>query len=97
MRSYMKWVTYLRDNPVVVMDIVKYVIAALTVAGITVNAAIAAPVGGLILLVLTVVTRGQVVPVVKHEQAVRDALHTPAPGPDETGETAYMERLANER
>lgn len=90
MTGVMKYLGWLRDNPVIVADIIKYVVAALTLAGITVNAAVAAPIGAAVLLILTLITRGQVVPVARHDAAVEDALNTPAPTPDETGEADYL-------
>ncbi|MEU8086341.1 hypothetical protein AB0B57_22365 [Micromonospora sp. NPDC049101] len=96
MTGFMKYVGWLKDNPVIVTDIIKYVIAALTVAGVTVNAAIAAPIGGAVLLILTLITRSQVVSLPTHNAAVEDALNTPAPEPTESGEADYVASITDD-
>jgi hypothetical protein len=89
----MTYLRYLKDNPVILLDIIKYVVAALVMAGVAINPAIVVPAGAVILTVLTLVTRSRVVEVGKHDAAVEDALNTPTPGPETTGEADYLAAL----
>lgn len=90
----MKYAQYVKDNPVVLLDVLKYALGALVLFGLPIPPGLDVLVAGLILAGLTIVTRSKVVPVAKHEQAVEDALATPAPTPAETGEAAYLDELA---
>lgn len=74
----MDYVKYLQRNPVIVMDIVKYVVAALAFF-LPVPAAVAVPVAGALLLVLTVATRATVTPNHKVPATVSEG---PADGPE---------------
>jgi hypothetical protein len=90
----MKLVAYVKDNPVVLLDIVKYLAAALVLFGLPIPPGVDVAVAGLILAVLTVVTRSAVVPVAKHDAAVTDALNMPAPDPATNGEADYLATIS---
>lgn len=75
----MDYLRYVKDNPVVLYDLLKYVVAALVAVGLPVPPGVDVAVGGVVLAALTIITRSQVVPVGRHDQAVTDALMTPAP------------------
>ncbi|WP_200209104.1 hypothetical protein [Micromonospora coerulea] len=89
----MRFVAYIKDNPVVLLDLVKYVLAALVLFGLPIPPGIDVVVAGAVLAVLTLVTRAKVVPVAKHDLAVEDALNTTAPTPEVTGEADYLAQL----
>ncbi len=63
---------YAKDNPVLLLDLLKYALACLVLFGLPIPA-------GLVVAVLTLVTAGQVTPAAKAEAARVDALYTPVP------------------
>lgn len=75
----MDYLRYVKDNPVVLYDLLKYGMAVLVVLGLPVPPGVDVAVGGVVLAALTIITRSQVVPVGRHRQEVTDALMTPAP------------------
>lgn len=70
----MKWIAYLKDNPVIVLDLVKYILAGFVLFGLPIPQGFDVIVAGAVLTVLTVITRSRVA------RAIEDALHTPPPG-----------------
>lgn len=93
MRGGMKYLTYLRENPVVLLDLVKYAVVVAALFGLPLPPGIDVAVASAVLAVLTLITRAKVVPLVKHEAAVEDALNTPAPSPAESGEADYLAQI----
>ncbi|MDM4718448.1 hypothetical protein QTQ03_02135 [Micromonospora sp. WMMA1363] len=81
----MRYAKYVKDNPVVLLDLIKYAVAVLVLFGLPVPPGVDVAVAGVTLGVLTIITRSQVVPVGRHHQAVTDALMTPAPPVDAIG------------
>lgn len=80
----MKYLDFIKANPVLVMDAVKAALAIAVYFGLPVSAGLAAPLAVLVYGALSVATRGMVVPVAKHDEAVEEALYTPVPDPDAT-------------
>ncbi|MEV6638093.1 hypothetical protein AB0M54_45960 [Actinoplanes sp. NPDC051470] len=77
----MKVVAFLRDNPVVVLDVLKAAVALLLVFGLPIPAGLDVAAAGLVVAVLTVVTRQAVTPNGTVGELVDEALNTPAPEP----------------
>ncbi|GAB3847300.1 hypothetical protein GCM10029963_28520 [Micromonospora andamanensis] len=76
----MKYLTYITENPVVLLDIIKYAIAALVLFGVPVPPGVDVAIAGAVLGALTLITRAVVVPLGKHNTAVEDALAMTPPG-----------------
>lgn len=72
-------VTYVKGNPVLMLDLVKYALAALVLFGLPIPAGLDVILAGAILTALTIVTAGQVTPAAKADLAYRTALYTPVP------------------
>ncbi|WP_144121119.1 hypothetical protein [Catellatospora sichuanensis] len=92
----MKFVTFLKDNPVVLMDLVKAVLALVVVFGLPIPPGLDVAVAGAIVAALTVVTRSLVMPVGKAEGAIREALNTPVPAEGESFDEILSELDAPE-
>lgn len=75
-----KTIDFLKTNPVLLLDGLKYVLAGLLVFGVTVPSQLDSILGGLAVVLLSIITRSQVVPNATHAAAVAEALATPAPG-----------------
>lgn len=76
--SYIEWV---KRNPVIVLDIAKYLLAGLVLFGIPVPAGLDAVIAGLVLAGLSIATRQLVTPNGEVEKRVDEALHAPTPEP----------------
>lgn len=74
-----KAIVFMKDNPVVVLDVVKYVLAGLVLFGVPIPPGLDVLAAGLVLAILTIVTRQLVTPEAKARQAVADALFSPIP------------------
>ena len=66
----MRFVDFVKDNPVVVIDLVKYALAVLVLFGLPVPAGLDVALAGLIVAALSIYTRSKVTP-------VRNAPQTP--------------------
>ncbi|GIJ38515.1 hypothetical protein [Micromonospora andamanensis] len=88
----MKYLTYITENPVVLLDIIKYAIAALVLFGVPVPPGVDVAIAGAVLGALTLITRAVVVPLGKHNTAVEDALAMTPPG--DTGEAEYVAAIS---
>lgn len=75
----MDYLRHVKNNPVVLYDLLKYAVAVLVAFGLPVPPGVDVAVGGVLLAALTIATRSQVVPVGRHQAAVADALMAPAP------------------
>lgn len=76
----MKFVNYIKENPVVLLDVLKYVLAGLVLFGLPIPPGVDALLAGAILAVLTVATRQAVTPNAKVDAAVEEALETATGG-----------------
>lgn len=82
--NYQAIVEKLRSNPVLVMDLVKAVIALVVIFGIPIPPGLDIAVAGVLVAVLSVFTRGMVMPMGRVNLALVDALNTPAPAEGES-------------
>jgi hypothetical protein len=77
-------ITWIKGNPVIVGDVIKYGLALLVLFGVPVPAGAAAAISALIVALGSLVTRSQVSPTATVEAKVEEALYTPVPGGDST-------------
>jgi hypothetical protein len=77
----LRYIEWIKRNPVIVLDIVKYLAAGLVLFGIPVPAGLDVVIAGLVLAGLSIATRQLVTPNGEVEKQVDEALHTPAPEP----------------
>lgn len=71
--------SYVKGNPVLMLDLVKYVLSALVLFGLPIPDGLDVVVAGAILTILTIATAGQVTPAAAANRAVQTALYTPVP------------------
>ncbi|MCG5459617.1 hypothetical protein PSH03_005401 [Micromonospora sp. PSH03] len=93
MTGFRKYAEYLRGNPVVLLDLMKYAAVVAVLFGLPIPPGVDVAVAGAVLAVLTIITRSRVVEVGKHTREVEDALATPVPTQDESGESAYLREI----
>lgn len=70
---------YVKGNPVLLLDLLKYLLAALVLFGLPIPPGLDVLLAGAILAGLTLFTAGQVTPVATANAAIATALATPVP------------------
>ncbi|MDG4826013.1 hypothetical protein O7635_29540 [Asanoa sp. WMMD1127] len=85
----MSYVRFIKDNPVLLLDLLKYVLAALILFGIPVPPGLDVLIAGAVVAVLSFITRSAVTPNGRVDEVVAEAVDVATGGrhraePDET-------------